>query len=533
MKNIVFPISIFIFLAACQKQGIETVKELNKEAIESIFNPDDIVPRPESHYEETDRGYNEDVANNGHKFLCNGKKVKETVVIENLTLNAFDDAAATNTASLYPGSIIKIKDYMEQNDLSGIGGIKRAPIMVSSDLGDIREVRDPSQRGNVDKAIKEMENAAGSFSANIKAEAKEAYSLEQSMVHVGLDYKYLGNSVKGRFDFESNIEKHSFIVKFYQIYHTASIGNPETPADLFHEEIDPYKLSDITSSQGPLGLITEVAYGRMLIGIFTYEGVEYNTSAEIEAKFRSGFSKVDGEISTDIKNFFSNSTFKVAILGGDAQEAAAVAGSGLGMESIQSCFQWMKDGGSDPSLGVPIQYKIRQLSDATYPLLAIAGAVEYEVPDCSKLPNHLVIKKTEVTSFPALNEDNGEWDQLVIGKKTYNPDMIQYYQRYTNGEWDWIGKFDDHKWQDVQSSDLPKSLNINIPVAEDQFRSAHVVQFFDQDLLDLQKMGEIQFNFSPYLKSLAKPENENAYPSQIEIKDKAFTAILHLEWTTK
>lgn len=532
MKSKLLIFVLIVFAGSCQKQGIDTIKALNKKAIESLFSEDDIVPRPDSHYEESDLGYGEDIATNGHKFLCNGKKVKETVVIENLTLNAFDDAAATNTASLYPGSIIKIKDYMEQNDLSGIGGIKRAPIQVSSDLGDIREVEDPSQRGNVDKAIKDMEDSAGSFSANIKSEAVEAYSLEQSMVHVGLDYKYLGNSVKGRFDFESTVEKHSFVVKFHQVYHTASIGNPETPADLFHADVDPYKLSDITSSQGPLGLITEVAYGRMLIGIFTYEGAEYETSAEIEGKFRSGLSQVEGEISTEISNFFANSTFTVAILGGDAQEAARVSGSGLGMESIQSCFQWMEDGGADPSLGVPIQYKIRQLSDASYPLLAIAGAVEYEVPDCSKIPNHLIIKKTELTSFPALEEDNTEWDDIALGGAV-NPDIIQYYQRYADGEWDWIGKFDDHKWQDIQTSELPKSLGVNIPVREEHFRNSHVVQFYDDDIGGLHKMGEIYFSFGAYLKSVSNPENEDAYPSEIEINDGAFTAILHLEWSTR
>ena len=530
VKYIILVISLFAI--SCQKQGLETINELNKEAIESLFNEEDIIPRPNSFYEETELGFDEDVANNGHKFLCNGKKVKETVVIENLTLNAFDDAAATNTASLYPGSIIKIKDYMEQNDLSGIGGIKRASIQVSSDLGDIRVVEDPSQRGNVDKALKEMEDAAGSFSANIKSEAVEAYSLEQSMVHVGLDYKYLGNSVKGTFDFESNIEKHSFVVKFYQVYHTASIANPETPSALFHEELDPYKLAEVTAANGPLGLITEVAYGRMLIGIFTYEGAEYNTSAEIESKFRSGFSQIDGEVSTEIKKFFKNSTFTVAILGGDAQEAAKVSGSGLGMESIQATFQWMKDGGKDPSLGVPIQYKIRQLSDPTYPLLAIAGAVEYEIPDCTKIPNHLIIKKTELTSFPALEENNTEWDDIALGS-AINPDIIQYYQRYADGEWDWIGKFDDHKWQDIQTSDLPKSLDINIPVREEHFKNSHVVQFYDADIGGLYKMGEIIFNFAPYLKSIGNPENENAYPSQVEINEGAFTAILHLEWSTR
>ncbi len=522
-----------ITFSSCSKSGLNTIKELNKEAIESLFNNEDIVDRPESFYEETDLGYNEDQASNGHKFICNGKRVKETVVIDNLTLNAFDDAAATNTASLYPGSIIKVRDYMEQNDLSGIGGIKRAPIQVSSDLGDIREVIDPSQRGNVDKALKEMEDATGSFAANIKTVSTEAYSLEQSMVHIGLDYKYLGNSVKGRFDFESNIEKHSYIVKFWQVYHTASVGNPATPADLFHEEVDPQKLGEITATNGPLGLVTEVAYGRMLIGILTYEGAEYNTSADIEGKFRTGLSQIEGEVSTDIKNFFSESTFKVAILGGDAQEASNVAGSGLGMESIKSTYEWMKEGGSDPSLGVPIQYKIRQLSDPSYPLLAVAGAVEYDIPDCSKIPNHMIIKSVNVSGIQALDEDGKEWDHNAIGGAK-SPDVTLYFQRYSDNQWNWIGKFDDDKFSDVVTDDLPLILNTEIPVQEKYFKSSHVINFYDHDILDqLQEMGYINFNFSKYLKSIHNPENENAYPSSIEINNGAFSATLFLEWSTR
>lgn len=532
-----------VAMTGCEKRGLETIEDLNKETVNDLFEGGEVIPRPDPFYEETDKGFGEQTASNGHKFLCNGKRVKETVVIDNLTLNAFDDRAATNTASLYPGSIIKIKDYMEQNDLSGIGGIQRAPVQVSSDLGDIRLVEDPSQRGNVDKVIKEMEKEAGTFAANVKSEVKEAYSLEQSMVHVGLDFNYLSNSVKSRFDFESNIERHSFVIKFYQIYHTASIGNPETPSSLFHGDVDPYKLNEVISTNGPLGLITEVAYGRMLVGIFTYEGYEFNSSSEVEGKFRKGFAQIDGEVDVDIRNFFSNSTFKVAILGGDAQEAGKVSGSGLGMESIQSVFNWMKEGGKDPSLGVPIQYKIRQLSDPNYPLLAISGAVEYDVPDCSKLPNHLVIEKIEVTNFPPTDDENSVWDENATDSDRKNPDVFLTVQRIVDGEWKFISTFIDEEWTDLTSSQLPKTLDVAIPVPEEFFRTSHVIQMYDNDeyildaledlSTDYEFMGEVRFNFGSYLKTLSNPENDRAYPRKLEIGNGTLSMILHLDWTTK
>jgi hypothetical protein len=213
------------------------------------------------------------------------------------------------------------------------------------------------------------------------------------------------------------------------------------------------------------------------------------------------------------------------------------------MESIQATFNWMKDGGSDPSLGVPIQYKIRQLADPSYPLLAISGAVEYDIPDCSKLPNHVTITETEVTAIPPYDEDNHEWDFNQLLDKYKFPDVFMTFQRYTGGEWKWIAGFEDEEWGDLKSSDLPKSLDVNIPINEEFLKNKHVVQFYDNDeyLLDnvetldnnLDKIGEIYFNLSSYLKSASNPENDQAYPSSIEITEGSITAILHLNWTTK
>ena len=540
--RIIFILFSIALLVACTKSGEPSLDQLTEESFNNIIMNGETYSPDSPDYQEEDIPYAENTASNGHEFLCNGKRVKEVVVIDNLTLNAFDDRAATNTAALYPGSIIKVKDFVEQNDLSGIGGLKREPIEVSSDLGDIRLVEDPSQRGNVDRAIKEIELDNPNFAANVKSESTEAYSLEQSMLHIGVDVRYLGNSVKGRFDFSQSVEKHSFVVKFYQIYHTASVANPGSFTDLLSTSNHPDDVQRIVQESGPLGLITEVAYGRMLIGIFTYEGSSYSTSTEIEGKFRKGFLSVEGELDQEAKGFFANSSFKVAILGGDAQEASNVAGSGLGLESIQSAYQWMRDGGNDPSLGVPIQYKIRQLSDPSFPLLAISGAVEYDVPDCNKLPNHLVIKNIEVSSLPPYDEENGVWDPNHLNDDFKNPDVYMIFQKYKDNDWQWLAGFKDQEWKDITSSQLPKSLGIDIPVKEEDFKLTYNVQFLDNDeyVADLLEnnggydvVGNVNFNLRPHLRSLSRPEPDNPYPTKITIAASDFTYDLHLEWSTQ
>ncbi len=532
---IIFLTLLTLAAAGCQK-GTETFDELQNGAVTEIIQGGDLYHAPEASYEETAKGYTKETASNNVDFLCNGKRIKETVVLDKLTLNAFDDRSATNTASLYPGSIIKIKDYAEQRDLNGIGNFRRSPVEVSSDLGDIREVNDPSQRGNVDRALKEMEEANPNFAAKVISESTEAYSIDQAMLHVGVDAKYLGQSVKGRFDFSQTIEEHSFVVKFYQIYHTASVANPVSPADLFHESVSVNEIQDLVNQVGPMGYITEVAYGRMLIGIFTYRGVIHTSSSEIRGKFRKGLAKVDTELDVETRNFFRNSSFKVAILGGDAQEAAKVSGSGVGMESIQAAYHWMQEGGHDPSLGVPIQYKIRQLADPSYPLLAIGGVVEYEIPDCSSIPNYLEVTDISITALPAFNTDNDNqpWDALNPIPSQQEADVFIDVQKYEGGQWHFAAGYRDQECTDCSSSRLPYTVEANFPITEEDLRKSFLVQFVDNDYLaGFQTMGEVSVSFSKFLRSLSNPEPSNPYPTKASFNSGPFTVDLHLEWSNR
>jgi hypothetical protein len=533
--------AVFITAVFACRKGENTIDELQKNAVNEIISGGDVIIAPKASFEETSNGYSDQSTSDNRDFLCNGKRIKETVVLDKLTLNAFDDRSATNTAALYPGSIVKVKDYMEQRDLNGIGNFRRSPIEVSSDLGDLREVLNPSQRGNVDKAIKEIEKENPQFAAKVIAESVEAYSFDQAMVHVGVDAKYLGQSVKGRFDVSSTVEKHSFAVKFYQIYHTASVSNPTSPSELFDPGVSIDQIQNLVNDVGPLGYITEVAYGRMLIGIFTYIGSEFTTSSEVEGKFRKGLAQVDAELDVKTRNFFRNSTFRVAILGGDAQEASKVAGSGLGMESIQAAYKWMESGGNDPSLGVPIQYKIRQLADPSYPLLAIGGVVEYEVLDCNTLPNHVIIDEIEITALPAFDQsnDNKPWDGGQPLTKNQDPDVFIDIQKWEGGEWKFAAGYRDLECSDCSSSKLPYEIKTKYPITEEDLTSSFLVQFVDNEYAPFDgfdgfdTMGEVPFSLRSFLRSTSNPEPDNPYPTEASFNKGPFTINIHLSWSTK
>ncbi|MGI9545432.1 MAG: thiol-activated cytolysin family protein, partial [Cyclobacteriaceae bacterium] len=370
--------SLFMVLTSCEEDPAFN-RQIDAGNIDDLVKQVGTYDDPEPGFPETEIpeeaiiGQGE-TASDGSQFVCNTRKYQKRTVIEQLTLAAFDDRTATNTASLYPGSIIKLNEYVNENDLTGIGGYERNPIQVSSTLGDIRAVEDPSQRGNVDKAIKEIEGETGSFAAQVQSEVTYAYSFEQAMLEFGLDASYMGNSVSSKFKTENTVEEKNIFIKFFQVYHTVSVPNPARPSELFGNSVSSSDLEGITGAGKPLGYVSEVAYGRMLIGQFTYRGTEFSSQVELEGEFNKGLANIKAETTIANASKFVNSTFKVSILGGDAEQASVVAGSGAGMEAVQAAFDFMKDGIGDASLGVPVQFKVRYLADNS--LFAIVGAAE-------------------------------------------------------------------------------------------------------------------------------------------------------------
>ena len=345
-------------------------------------------------------------ASDGSTYNCSAKEYKLNTVFETLTLSAFDDRAATNTASLYPGSIIKLQDFVNRDELNGIGNFERQPIEISSTLGDIRLVDDPSQRGNVDKQIKDMEGLHDDFAANVKFETTESYSMEQSMLEFGINGSYLGNSVKSKFRVESSVEKKNVFIKFLQVYHTVSMANPIRPSDFFGPSVGVQDLENVTGPGNPLGFISEVAYGRVLVGKFTYTGSEIKTAAELEVEVRKGLANIESGVKIENSKKLETSTFEVAILGGSAEEASQVGGAGI--EAVQAAYNFIKNGGSDASLGVPIQYKIKYLKDNS--TVATGGVAKYEIPDCNFVPTSLIITNVKFTAIPPLNGNGSNWD---------------------------------------------------------------------------------------------------------------------------
>jgi hypothetical protein len=485
---------------ACQEDP-DFTKEINAGSIDELIVQTGTLNPPEDAYLVELSVTSDSVVqdSDGTSYNCSAKEYEMNTVFETLTLSAFDDRAATNTASLYPGSLVQLRDFINADELNGIGTFERQPIEISSTLGDIRLVENPAQRGNVDKQIKDMESLHDDFAANVKFETAESYSMEQSMAELGINGRYLGNSVKSKFRVESTVEKKNVFIKFLQVYHTVSIANPVRPSEFFGSSVTTEDLQNITDPNNPIGFISEVAYGRVLVGKFTYEGSTYSTAAELDVEIRKGLARIEADAEYENSQEFSNSTFEVAILGGSADEASQVSGNR--MEAVQAAYDFIKNGGSDASLGVPIQYKIKYLADNS--TVATGGVARYEVPDCDFQATTVKLNKVHLLGFKDV-KDAGAPDPYFIMKGGSTVLM-------TSSKKQGIDPREDVPvaW-DISSRGITRSATGSVEI-----------EFWDEDLAgDDDKIGEITFYFSSY----------GDYPTTIRKQVGELIIELDVEW---
>ena len=522
-------------LLGCFREENDFDRQINAAAINDFLDtiPAFETPAPAS-LTEGEVSYSEDQTSSGLDVLCEKQEFEQTFVLENLTLDAFNNTTATNTAGLYPGAIIQLKDLQDIGDINTIGNFERQPMQINSTLGDFRVVENPASRGDVDKMIKEIENSGESFAANISYEVVEAYSLQQAMYSLGIDARKLGNSVSADLSLETEVEKKSVFIKFFQVYHTVSITRPTKAADFFGNSVTREDLESVTGPNRPLGYIEEVAYGRVLVGNFTYSGTEIKTSADLKVRVQKGLTSGGVDFSADDRRVMRNTTFKVAILGGDSQEAAQVSGSGA--EALEEAYDFLAKGGEDRSLGVPVQYKVRYL--ANNQLFALGGAAGFQAPRCDVLNNHVTVTNISLTKFPPNNPDGKKWDWGAIANKNKEADVYPGISRLVGNTYKSEAKWQDKTAYQLTSSDLPKGYAVSYPVGKNRLRNSFALQFYDNDqgeplVEDEQWMGTIYFDFKNYLRTVANPKPSNPYPASITIEQGGYSAVLNLKWEAR
>lgn len=287
---------------------------------------------------------------------------------------------------LYVGSLLQGKGYVQ-----GIGSFaelpirQRAPIELSIDLlsGNNKVTVENPTVQTIDSAIGELiERATNSglrSGGAINYNKTTSSSLDEASIELGLSAKYMGASVKNKFNFSRSVDKNTVMVHFVQKMFTVRMVQPQTPGDLFSRELTP----EILGSQMSLGRIgadnipvyvDSITYGRVMTFSFTSSASEQDIANALDAAYYNKAGN-GGEGNLDIKfrQVLQEAEIGLVAIGGSENSALAAIKSG----DVNAYFE----SGTPLTSAEPISYTIRNVGDNS--LAKVSDTLSYNVRECS------------------------------------------------------------------------------------------------------------------------------------------------------
>lgn len=300
-------------------------------------------------------------------FVCQTQFFKWSPGIEESFL--YDPSAPY----IFPSSILSLESILT-GTFEPINS-NRAPINISLSLQNVKKTTDTINQPGLSEVrtkIKDLVNQDinGSTSAKIAFDIQEIYSEEQLGITLGGSYQAAGfGKIGGLLDFQNQIIRSRFVVKFVQEYYSIEVDLKEKPSDYYTQ------LPNIENfgEKAPV-IVSSVKYGR---AIFFLMESSLNSS-ELRLNIDALFSNVDGEVSInyDKKDILEQTNIKTIIIGGSGEEAVKV------LSDFSKVEDFIISGGnfSKDSPGVPLAYTLSYLDGGG--LAKIILKSEYQVTTC-------------------------------------------------------------------------------------------------------------------------------------------------------
>jgi hypothetical protein len=525
IKHLIF-LALLLSIISCKKVDSEPIKPTADidALIKSI--PELAKPSPSSRIKIEEKT-NSDVSSGESKYACKEAYWKYSTPIDQFSNTDFNNP---NTSELYPGAIVKINELANDGVLTSLGNIPREAITLTSTLtgASSKVVSNPNLSG-VKKAIDEMTTQfGGTVQADINYQSKEAYNTQQGLLEFGINAKWGIISSSAALKISDKIEDKSAYIIFTQKYHTVSAGYAGSPSGFFGSNIKVEDLKSIVAGNNPLGYISQVVYGRILIAKITYSGREQLTEKELAVKLNNGLGKVGFSVSDKDQQIFKNLSTDIVIVGGSATDAANIIGTDkTNFNSIfTKIYDYIKNGANKPMLGVPIGYTVRYLS--TNNPVSIGVTADYTEKNCVINPQKVVIKSVTFTELPTKDPNGNDWDFAGL------PDV---FYGLSTPEGTIIRRVPEKRYTDVTSSMISsgKITWSNVDYEIKDFTKPIDIDAYDFDSIsDDEYMGYVRILMSNYTKITSS--NNFLYPTTIletrtDEKTKATIVVrLELEW---
>ena len=289
---------------------------------------------------------------------------------------------------LWVGALLQGKGYKQ-----GIGSLRelpiraRAPLELSIDLltsNNTKTVANPNL-ATVQQAIGELIEATSKSGAKVGSSIDfsqvSTYSLEQSLLELGLSGKYLSAKASNKLKTTRKANQSTITAYFVQKMFTVSMVLPETPNKMFSEGftqamLDEQKaLGNIGSDNIPT-YVANVVYGRVLMFTMTSRATESTLRNVLNASYSALVAGGSVNLTLEQRRILQESEINVVAIGGEGDNALAVIRSG----DLRAYFS------KDPPITTakPISYSVRNLGDNS--IATVSETTNYNLQTCTSLP---------------------------------------------------------------------------------------------------------------------------------------------------
>jgi hypothetical protein len=234
-----------------------------------------------------------------------------------------------------------------------------------------REVEHPSLASVTDAVRALLEPVDAVTPARLSFHCSSASSLEQGMLSMGCDIKWLGGSVRSDLSARASGSRSLIVGKLMQAYLTVACAPPASPAAPFARTVTRADLSPYTGEGNPPAYVSSVTFGRALLFVFQSAASASDLQASVNAAFSGAVSGAAG-VAAQHKSVLESSQMQVLAIGGSARHAADVIAGGR-LEAIRA---YVLEGAnfSRTSPGVAISFQARYLRDNSTAGMALSSS---------------------------------------------------------------------------------------------------------------------------------------------------------------
>ena len=206
-------------------------------------------------------------------------------------------------------------------------------------------------------------NKDNSIMANMMYTASLIHDEKEAQLLFGCNADFIENTLGIKFSTKSGAKKHYYLVRYKQVYYTASVGAYNCPADAFAESVTKSDLIDRgVSDINPPAYIGSVTYGREIYILFESTSDEIELTSAIEALCNIEGIDVNADINGKYVNIYQNTQVHFVALGGSVAPFTSMNVTKATLKDINRIiFDNLEFNENTP--GYPLNYKVVFLKD--------------------------------------------------------------------------------------------------------------------------------------------------------------------------